>query len=117
MRAAASRSSCGRSAKAVSAPALSTVGWPSRKQAASSTSSRSRASRSLNAVDGRVSRRTLLGTAAAGGAAAALPESAAARARKKTPKKRKKTADVVVVGGGLAGLTAARELTKAGVKT
>lgn len=37
--------------------------------------------------------------------------------RKKTPAKRRKTADVVVVGAGLAGLTAARELVKAGVKS
>lgn len=42
---------------------------------------------------------------------------AEAKARKRKPAKRKKSADVVVVGAGLAGLTAARELVKAGVKS
>ena len=64
-----------------------------------------------------VTRRGLLGTAAATGAAAAIPAAAEAAKRKRKPAKRKKTADVVVVGAGLAGLTAARELVKAGVKS
>lgn len=51
------------------------------------------------------------------GAAAAVPGAAQARARRKVATKRRKTADVVVVGAGLAGLTAARELVKAGVKS
>jgi monoamine oxidase len=59
----------------------------------------------------------VIGTAAAGGAAAAVPGVAEAARRKRKPKKRRKTADVVVVGAGLAGLTAARELVKAGVKS
>ena len=55
----------------------------------------------------RLTRRRLLGTAALGTAAAALPETPAiAATRTKT--------DVVIVGAGLAGLTAARALTKAG---
>jgi monoamine oxidase len=55
----------------------------------------------------RLTRRRLLGTAAAGSVAAAVPATpslGAARLR----------ADVVVVGGGLAGLTAARALTRSG---
>ena len=59
-------------------------------------------------------RRLILG-AAASGAAAALPEAAEAKKRKKRRKKVRK-ADVVVVGAGLAGLTAARELTAQGKK-
>jgi monoamine oxidase len=51
-------------------------------------------------------RRQFLGTAAAGGAALWLPEAATAR---KTVR-----ADVAVVGAGLAGLSAARALVKAG---
>jgi monoamine oxidase len=55
----------------------------------------------------RLTRRKLLGTAAAGSVAASLPVTpsfAASRLK----------ADVVVVGAGLAGLTAARALTRAG---
>jgi monoamine oxidase len=55
----------------------------------------------------RLTRRRLLGTAALGAAATALPQTPAFGASKLT-------ADVVIVGGGLAGLTAARALTKAG---
>ncbi|MFL5839090.1 MAG: flavin monoamine oxidase family protein [Thermoleophilaceae bacterium] len=55
----------------------------------------------------RLSRRRLLGTAALGAAATALPEPPAFGASKLR-------ADVVIVGAGLAGLTAARALTKAG---
>jgi monoamine oxidase len=60
---------------------------------------------------GRLTRRRLLGTALAGGAASALP-AAAARAQTATTTVRQ--ADTVVIGAGLAGLTAARELVKAG---
>jgi monoamine oxidase len=60
----------------------------------------------MSADTGRVTRRGLLGAGAAVGAAAALPHGAAAAARRR--------ADVVVVGAGLAGLSAARALTKAG---
>lgn len=60
----------------------------------------------------RVTRRTLLGGAAAAGAAAAAPTGAAARSRRP----RRTSATVVVVGAGFAGLTAARELVKKGVK-
>ncbi|MEA2425311.1 MAG: monoamine oxidase [Thermoleophilaceae bacterium] len=56
----------------------------------------------------RLTRRRLLGTAALGTAVTALPGTPAFGAS------RVKT-DVVIVGGGLAGLTAARALTKAGV--
>jgi len=67
----------------------------------------------------RFTRRTLIGTAAAGAAAAALPaaaraegaaEPAAVAASSTAPKK----ADVVIVGAGLAGLTAARTIARAG---
>src|SRR4051812_18316073 len=55
----------------------------------------------------RLTRRRLLGTAALGTAAAALPETPALGASHVK-------ADVAIVGGGLAGLTAARNLVKAG---
>jgi monoamine oxidase len=68
----------------------------------------------------RFTRRTLIGTAAAGAAAASLPSAArgdpsaepasASIASTSVPKK----ADVVVVGAGLAGLTAARTIARAG---
>ena len=58
-----------------------------------------------------ITRRRLLGTALATGAASALPVPAPAQA---VPRRRVKRVDVVVVGAGLAGLTAARELVKAG---
>jgi len=59
-----------------------------------------------------VTRRSLIGGAAAAGVAAATPHSAAARKRRP----RRKNATVAVVGAGFAGLTAARELVRAGVK-
>src|SRR3954464_1472020 len=55
----------------------------------------------------RLTRRKLLGTAALGTAVVALPETPAFGASRLK-------ADVVVVGAGLAGLTAARNLVKAG---
>jgi monoamine oxidase len=66
-------------------------------------------------TDRRFSRRTLIGTAAAGAAAAALPsaaraEAAGTAASSGTPKK----VDVAIVGAGLAGLTAARAIARAG---
>ena len=68
-----------------------------------------------------LTRRTLIGTASIGAAATLLPAAADAAKRKKKKKKkkskttkRKRTADVVVVGAGFAGLTAAREIVKAG---
>ena len=60
----------------------------------------------MSADTGRLTRRGLLGAGAAAGAAAALPREAAAARRRR--------ADVVVVGAGLAGLSAARVLAKAG---
>ena len=59
---------------------------------------------------GHVTRRTLIGGTAAGAAAATLPRSAAAKSNRR-PSRR---ADVIVVGAGFAGLTAARQLVKAG---
>src|SRR2546428_120996 len=52
-----------------------------------------------------MTRRGLIGAAAAGAAVAALPRSSHAATR---------SADVIVVGAGLAGLTAAREIVRAG---
>jgi monoamine oxidase len=71
--------------------------------------------------DARFTRRTLIGTAAAGAAAAALPsvaradeeesaEPSSTPASSTIPKK----ADVAVVGAGLAGLSAARAIARAG---
>jgi monoamine oxidase len=66
-------------------------------------------------------RRFVAGTLATG-AAAALPAAAEAAARKRKPKPQHKSsanrttrrADVVVIGAGFAGLTAARDVVKAG---
>ena len=58
-----------------------------------------------------VTRRALLGSAAVGAAAAAAPASAA-----KQKGIARKSAKVVVIGAGFAGLSAARELVKKGVK-
>src|SRR6058998_537176 len=52
-----------------------------------------------------ITRRGLIGAAAAGAAVAALPKSGRAAVR---------SANVIVVGAGLAGLTAARQIVKAG---
>src|SRR2546426_3678394 len=52
-----------------------------------------------------ITRRGLIGAAAAGAAVAALPRSSDAATR---------SADVIVVGAGLAGLTAARQIVRAG---
>ena len=57
----------------------------------------------------RLTRRGLIGAGAAGAAAGALPGSAGAATRRRT-----RRADVVVVGAGLAGLTAARQIARAG---
>ena len=64
-----------------------------------------------------VTRRGFIGAGAAAGAGALLPSDAEAAKRK--PKRRKtrprvRSADVIVVGAGFAGLTAARDLVKAG---
>jgi monoamine oxidase len=67
-----------------------------------------------------ISRRRFVGAALATGAAAAVPDAAlAARKHRKhhAPQKRRtntNSVDVAVVGAGLAGLTAARDLVKAG---
>jgi monoamine oxidase len=59
-------------------------------------------------MGGRTTRRELVGGAAAAGVGLWLPARAAAGGRRRV------TTDVAVVGAGLAGLTAARELTRAG---
>ena len=72
-----------------------------------------------------ITRRGFIGAGAAAGAGALLSADAEAEAakrrrkRKRKPKKRRKPpvvrrADVIVVGAGFAGLTAAREIVKAG---
>jgi monoamine oxidase len=58
-----------------------------------------------------LSRRRFIAGAAAAGAGAVVP---AAEAQARTTKKRTRRVDVVVVGGGLAGLSAARAVVKAG---
>jgi monoamine oxidase len=58
----------------------------------------------------RLTRRRFIGGAAAGAALTALPHAAPAAPRPPSSS----SADVVVVGAGLAGLTAAREITKSG---
>jgi monoamine oxidase len=75
--------------------------------------------------DTDLTRRRLIGVGAAAGAGALLGAGPADAAKKKKhkpkPKKKKastqpktKTADFIVVGGGMAGLTAAREIVRAG---
>jgi monoamine oxidase len=61
-----------------------------------------------------LTRRTLIGAAAAAGAGAALPGVAQGRRAKPLHHRRGRRADVIVVGAGLAGLTAAHEIVKAG---
>ena len=71
-----------------------------------------------------LTRRRFLGTGAVAGAGALLGAAPAAEAAKrkhhttkkkrKPTKKRPRSADVIVVGGGFAGLTAARQIVKAG---
>ncbi len=58
-----------------------------------------------------LTRREILGAGAAAGAALALPSGVTAAGRKA---RRQRRVDVVIVGAGLAGLAAARELTRAG---
>jgi monoamine oxidase len=69
-------------------------------------------------AESRITRRRLVSGAAAGAAASALsgaPAQAAKRhSNKVTRTVRRRSADVCVVGAGLAGLTAARELMRAG---
>lgn len=61
-------------------------------------------------MDSTLTRRKLLGSGAAAGAALWLPAAATA----KRGKRKHRHVDVAIVGAGLAGLTAARELTRAG---
>src|SRR3954452_5618429 len=73
----------------------------------------------LAAVNDRLTRRRLLEGTAVGAATLAVPAGAEARKKKKAPKKKKpaaktRKADVIVVGAGIAGLTAARAVSKAG---
>jgi monoamine oxidase len=60
-----------------------------------------------------ITRRRLVAGALATGAAVTVPD-ALAKKRPKPPRRKRRTADVVIVGAGFAGLTAARELVKAG---
>lgn len=63
-------------------------------------------------MDRSLTRRKFLGAGAAAGAALALPGASAA-AKRHAPRKKRRV-EVAIVGAGLAGLTAARELAKAG---
>ena len=63
----------------------------------------------------KISRRRLLGAGVAAGAGATLSGSPMAAARsRRVPPRAGRRADVVVVGAGLAGLTAARQIERAG---
>ena len=64
--------------------------------------------------DRAISRRGFLGAGAAAGAAAVTGADAEAAKRRRKKKSRTRKADVVVVGAGFAGLTAARNLVRAG---
>jgi len=64
----------------------------------------------------RVGRRGFLAGAGAGALAGAVPAAADAAKRRPAAKKKSKRVDVCVIGAGLAGLTAARELRKRGLK-
>ena len=65
--------------------------------------------------ESRVTRRRLIGTGATAAAGAALAGAPGAAARRRHRKRRKRVdRDVAVVGAGLAGLTAAREIARAG---
>jgi monoamine oxidase len=68
----------------------------------------------MDETDTRITRRTLVGTSAAAAAAAAVPSVAEARKKPRRRRARRRKADVIVVGGGISGLTAAREVAKAG---
>jgi monoamine oxidase len=75
-------------------------------------------------TDKSLTRRRFLGTGAAAGAGALLGATPTAEAAKKkrpakkkrkpVPEKRPRSADVIVVGAGFAGMTAARQIVKAG---
>src|SRR5262245_52268395 len=69
-------------------------------------------------TDHSLTRRRLVGAGAVAGAGALLGTPAGAEARKKRahhkPARRRRRVDAVVVGAGLAGLTAAHQLLKAG---
>jgi monoamine oxidase len=69
-------------------------------------------------VDHEISRRRLLEAGAVAGAGAMLglpdPAEAQRRPRRRRRRRRTRTADVVVVGAGFAGLTAARQVERAG---
>jgi monoamine oxidase len=61
-----------------------------------------------------LTRRGLIGAGALAAAAGAAAPGAQAQKRKTAPRIRRRNCDVVVIGAGLAGLTAAREVVKAG---
>jgi monoamine oxidase len=61
-----------------------------------------------------ISRRRLLESGAAAGAGAMVGSPAVADAARRRRRRRVRTADVVIVGAGFAGLTAARDVTRAG---
>jgi monoamine oxidase len=65
-------------------------------------------------TDHAISRRRLLEAGAAAGAGAMLGGPAADAARRRRRRRRVRTVDVVVVGAGFAGLTAARQVRRAG---
>lgn len=66
-------------------------------------------------TDNGITRRGLIGAGAAAGVALGAGEASAASGRRRAPARpRSRKVDVAIVGAGFAGLTAARELVKAG---
>src|SRR4051812_22957046 len=105
--------------RSAATPTATRHSWKRRRPCSAATSTGSPPTTEEESLSD-LTRRRLLGTGAAAGAGALLgagPAEAARRKKKRKPapkKKRPRSADVIVVGAGFAGLTAAREIVKAG---